>query len=355
MVSFNNVKRERWAEADVAALPAGEHDYFERKSGALFRDNSKLFGALAKALSAFANSGGGHIVLGVRNDGSFDGVPRLVGNTSVRDWLEQKLPHLVQYPLYDFRVHVVVRGEPSSIPNDTDLIVIDVNDSAAAPHQCAFGGEDASKFVYYYRQAGRSEPAPHFYLELLRNRSAQALLRVNATGFKVGVAGFVNDKLFVGIRLWFDVENSGRVITRNWGLILEDAFFLSGHDSDVVECQTDWANWPIEPELDIYAAIIPLSEANRVILPGCAVSEHEDIGATLDIADLNDPTVFRRVVQEFVDSLHVMVRTPTETSPGEPQQVDVRAVLDPDALAAAVLEQLHASRRRREHPFGRRW
>jgi hypothetical protein len=29
-------KRERWSEADVDELPAGEHDYFERKSGRLF-------------------------------------------------------------------------------------------------------------------------------------------------------------------------------------------------------------------------------------------------------------------------------------------------------------------------------
>jgi hypothetical protein len=28
-------KRERWTEHDVAALPKGEHDYFDRKSGAL--------------------------------------------------------------------------------------------------------------------------------------------------------------------------------------------------------------------------------------------------------------------------------------------------------------------------------
>src|SRR4051794_2334839 len=29
-------KREHWTEADMAALPAGEHDYFDRKSGRLF-------------------------------------------------------------------------------------------------------------------------------------------------------------------------------------------------------------------------------------------------------------------------------------------------------------------------------
>ena len=55
------VKKEQWTEEEVLALPAGEHDYFERKSGLLFDDpagRNKLYDALAKAASAFANSGG---------------------------------------------------------------------------------------------------------------------------------------------------------------------------------------------------------------------------------------------------------------------------------------------------------
>ena len=55
------VKREQWTEDEVAALPSGEHDYFDRKAGALFdsADRNNLLDVLAKAGSAFANSGGG--------------------------------------------------------------------------------------------------------------------------------------------------------------------------------------------------------------------------------------------------------------------------------------------------------
>ena len=59
-------KQERWTEEEVNGLPAGEHDYFERKSGLLFEnpaDRSPLLDNLSKAISAFANSGGGHLVL----------------------------------------------------------------------------------------------------------------------------------------------------------------------------------------------------------------------------------------------------------------------------------------------------
>jgi hypothetical protein len=54
------MKKERWTEDEIASLPARELDYFDRKSGAIIRDTDFLQ-KLAKALSAFANSGGGHL------------------------------------------------------------------------------------------------------------------------------------------------------------------------------------------------------------------------------------------------------------------------------------------------------
>src|SRR5918995_1254662 len=86
-------KREGWIETDVLALPAGEHDYFDRKSGLVFEDTERLKGTLAKAVSAFANSGGGHMVLGVDDGGTIDGVPPLRGSTRAREWLEQTIPN----------------------------------------------------------------------------------------------------------------------------------------------------------------------------------------------------------------------------------------------------------------------
>lgn len=148
----------------MLGLPPGEHDYFDRKSGALLRDPD-FRKDLAKAISAFANSGGGHLVLGVKDDATLDGVPQIhKGRTSTRDWLEQIIPELVSYPLQDFRVHEVEAVIPSAIPNDNVLIVIDVGDSMLAPHQ------DTHSKLYYYRVGGRSLPAPHFYLETLRGR-----------------------------------------------------------------------------------------------------------------------------------------------------------------------------------------
>ena len=55
-IVMSSVKRESWTEDDIEALPLGEHDYFERKSGLLFEDTGRLLGTLAKAISALANS-----------------------------------------------------------------------------------------------------------------------------------------------------------------------------------------------------------------------------------------------------------------------------------------------------------
>jgi hypothetical protein len=157
--------RHRWSEDEAAALPMGEHDYFERKSGALLaKENYR--DSLGKAVSAFANSGGGHLVLGVRDDGTFDGMDEFhkAGRTKMRDWLEQIIPNLVSHPLKDFRVHEVEPSTPSLIPAGRIVLVIDIGDSRFAPHQ-----SEHTK-LYYHRAGGRSEPATHFYLETLRGR-----------------------------------------------------------------------------------------------------------------------------------------------------------------------------------------
>jgi hypothetical protein len=158
------MKKERWTESDVLSFPT-EHDQFERKSGRLVKDDKEFRESLAKAVSAMANSHGGHLVLGVENDGRIDGVPSVIkGRQSTREWLEQIIPNLLEYPLQDFRVHEVEPDRSTSIPSNKVVIVIEVGDSPLAPHQ------DIFRRVYFHRVGGHSKPAPHHYLDLLRSR-----------------------------------------------------------------------------------------------------------------------------------------------------------------------------------------
>jgi len=129
--------------------------------------------SLASEIVAFANSGGGHLVIGVQDDGTIDGVPRMYkGTATTRDWLEQVVPDLVSYPLQDFRVHEVEPDESSLIPSDHVVIVIDIGDSMQAPHQSAITK------IYHHRSGGRSLPAPHHFLEMLRGREAYPSQRI---------------------------------------------------------------------------------------------------------------------------------------------------------------------------------
>src|SRR5215207_10003658 len=95
------VKRESWAEAEVLAFPAGEHDYFDRKASAFIETRESI----AKAISAFANSGGGHVLIGVLDDGTLEGITPVRGRTDTRKWVEQVIPSTVSPPMSDFRVH----------------------------------------------------------------------------------------------------------------------------------------------------------------------------------------------------------------------------------------------------------
>jgi Putative DNA-binding domain len=99
---LNLVKGEKWTEADLDGLPVEEPDAFDRKAGRLLEDGQdKFLDSVAMAISAFANSGGGSLILGVRDDGTPDGLPPIRGQsqTAIRDWIEQMIPHLLDYPL----------------------------------------------------------------------------------------------------------------------------------------------------------------------------------------------------------------------------------------------------------------
>jgi schlafen family protein len=179
-------KRDHWTEEEVLALPKGEHDAFDRKSGGLLSDR-ELDKKLGKSLSAFANTGGGHLLLGVKDDASFDGVPEMRGKTRTREWLEQKIPPLLDYPLQDFRVHEVVPASPSAIPAGTFVIVIDVADSPLAPHQ------SVSDHIYYQRVGGHSVPASHFNLKMLWQRETYPTGRIVRAWFDTMINPLINN------------------------------------------------------------------------------------------------------------------------------------------------------------------
>jgi hypothetical protein len=301
------VKRPEWTEDQIASLPGGEHDYFERKSGALFdaADRNPLYDTLAKAASAFSNSGGGHLVVGVRDDGTFDGVPVVIaGRTRTRDWLEQKIPELLDYRLGDFRVHTAIPSAPTQIPTGRELIVIDFGDSALAPHQ------SARAHTYYYRSAGRSVPAPHFYLELLRQRLTNPALDFELSGLEFDA--WEHDGIVVlRIEAKFGIENTGRVAAYKWALQFRQA-------SVVTERSADYLIGGTLPGASAHATSIRIDDT---ILPGCSLAESKIFG--LRLRSSRDEKSIGEELETLLRPMTLTLQLATETSPGATKEIEI--------------------------------
>jgi hypothetical protein len=330
------VKREKWTEADIDALSAGEPNSFERKGGKLFDDEAKLLGKVAKAVSALANSGGGHLLLGVQDDGVPDGVPPVSkGRTPTRDWLEQVVPNLVDYPLADFVIHVVEPAAGGSrIPAGRQVIVIDVGDSALAPHQCLRSGGGAQQYVYYQRHGGHSVPAPHFYLELLRQRLVGPALEASPQDLRLVKAAPAHNDMFLALRLRFVVHNVGRVAAYKWTLSTVD---FGGHEEHRLEdYRLGAASYPPIGGMDSSMRV------DDTILPGCALTEDLDFGVVLR-ARPRIPDAFTSEIDRLLRPVTIRYRLATETSPGEIQDVALAPFLDARRWGPTVHAQVPPS------------
>jgi hypothetical protein len=324
------VKRIQWTEEDVLALGPDEQDIFERKAGQLLDKLDGFENTLAKALSAFANSGGGSIVLGMADDGTFDGLPLKVGRASMRDWVETKVPPLLDYPLADFRVHMVVPSSPSLIPAERIVVVVDVGDSAAAPHQ------SKRDRIYYRREGGRSVPAPHFYIELLRQRLTNPSLVVEEITCEFANAyETANDSLLaLALKLNWRIRNVGRVVATNWAINIRG--FSWPDDVDLrarVQSDVLFSNFPVAKKTQ--SGLGNLRVGSRAILPDC--SYKEEIKFVLQLRPTSRSTQSVAIeLGTFISNLTLNYKIATEYSPGESTDLTLASICDPDHLLAEI-------------------
>jgi hypothetical protein len=318
---MSGIKKERWTEAQVIALPAGEHDYFDRKSGALLTDPEFRL-KCAKALSAYANSGGGHLILGMRDDGTFDGVAPLRGRTPTREWMEQIVPSLLTYPLEDFRVHEVVPDTPTTIPASTVVLVVDVGDSALAPHQAT------PNKTYYYRELGHTKPAPHFYLETLRNRLVRPSLEAELVGIHATHSAEVHGGLFVETELEFRITNKGRVAAYKWALSIDE---MVCDDARVDDYKFSFFDFPTRRGRSSGIRI------DDTILPSLALVEKKDFGLQLRPKSLSEEDLIAECRTMIYPDFEIKFRVVSETSPGELLTKKVAEVIDFDEFVKSMV------------------
>jgi len=328
--------RQLWTEADVLALPVGEHDWFERKAGALYdlKDLGGIRAGLAKASSAFANTGGGSLVLGIEDDSTtFDGLPPTHGSTPTREWIEQLVPNLVSYPLVEFRVHEVQPDSAATtIPSGRVVIVVDVGDSPTAPHQCDYGGGGAQKYMYYMRQGGHSVPAPHHIVELIRQRLTAPVLTAELLSIRLRKAGIVESAgaAFAHLEIVMQLSNEGRVAAYKWQL---QASHITGVPSGR-EGDFEWRREQF-PVSDSASGI----RLDQTILPGGHMLEEIQLGLWLRPAGSETGQVLREV-KALLGSTVLHYRIATEVGRSDETTAAFGDKLDAQALANAIEGQL---------------
>lgn len=324
-------KRDRWTEDDLATLSDEEQDNFERKAGRLFDSGRDAFlNTIAKAVSAFSNSGGGHIVIGAADDGSFDGITPAIGRDTIRDWIEKQVPSITDYPLADFRVHTVQRATISRIPLGREVVVIDVGDSAAAPHQ------SKRDKVYYRREGGRSLPAPHFYLELLRQRLTNPALKLDLidVSFYNAFEPENKDCLFLHCHVNFRVENVGRIVANSWQVNVRHM-----RSSEDIADLREVVLFNRFPKLKIVRSFSSsMTVGSRAILPECSYTEERSMGFYIHPRDKSQLTCAIEV-DRLLSSLTLGCQVATETSPGSIEDVGLAGKFDATEIVRAASER----------------
>jgi hypothetical protein len=157
---------ESWTEADLEELPAGESDDYEYKSSLIATQSNyraELADKITKTASAFWNTGGGIFVVGMDDKGKVDGgIPKTMGKTNLRDWVDQVLMSVVPVGPYSVKL-IEPASDASPIPAGQVVLVVAFGESYDLPHM-------APDYRYYVRTGAHSNPANHYLVEAIRAR-----------------------------------------------------------------------------------------------------------------------------------------------------------------------------------------
>lgn len=150
----------QWEYENLLDLPSDETDTYEYKSSKTPLDQLK--NKISKAASAFWNSGGGILIIGVDNSGRIDGgIQNKNGKQNIRDWIDNAVK--LTEPTGDYDITLISRENATDIIEENKIVaVVKFNQSNIVPHM-------AYDNKYYIRVGAHSDPASHFLIEALRS------------------------------------------------------------------------------------------------------------------------------------------------------------------------------------------
>lgn len=317
-------KRAQWTEADVRALPIGEDDRFERKGHVVLEE---LYGKLGKPLSAFANApGGGHLILGVQDDGTIDGVAPTKGQSRTREWLEQIIPARCDPPIPDFRVHEVVPAVPSVIPPGRVVLVIDVSESRAN-HQSTEDG------AFYQRVGGRSIRLTAQQLDARRMRLTQPAL-VGRVDRVVLVQAYSHEGgLFVELKIAVFTKNTGPVSAPRWRFVAEGIQHVN--QDRLADYVVDKRAFPPHSRSGF------IRTGDRTLFPGGPEGDDEvDLGLRLRPHTLDAAGIRAEIDALLPPDIALQFRVVHDTDAGTSTQAPLDPVLDREGLVEAIVKLL---------------
>lgn len=139
---------------DLQDLIGGEENHFLEFKEQLDTKNEKQKEEFLKDVSAFANSSGGYILLGIEEKNGF--AHKIVGVDFDQDRDIQKLESILHSPsslrprLSNFRI------KPIDIENNNKkVVIIEIQPSLNAPHQVTFNGDNR---FYVRNSKGKNQP-----------------------------------------------------------------------------------------------------------------------------------------------------------------------------------------------------
>lgn len=198
----------KWTESDLQALINTQRkesidlDYKESKS---LQNSDKRKDEISKDVSAFANSAGGVIIYGIRENGHIPiEIDEGVDVTQItKEWLEQVISSRIQRKIDGIRINQIDLTNAS----DKAVYVIWIPQSTRAPHQ-------AHDKKFYKRHNFESTPMEEYEIRDVGHRNEAPLLNL------------VTDKLGIPTEISFDSNDAeGEYTSFDLGFALQNKSF----------------------------------------------------------------------------------------------------------------------------------
>ena len=162
---------------------------------------------IAKDVSAFANSAGGYIVYGIKEENHVASSYSFInGSVYTKEWLEQIVQSRIQRKIEGLKV-IPVRIDDEI---KKSIYVVKIPESSAAPHM-------TSDKRFYKRYNFESVQMEEYEIRACYNRKEKTDLVINnVVQSKDPEFEYENEEKYVFIDLGFQVENIGKVIERDY-------------------------------------------------------------------------------------------------------------------------------------------